>query len=60
MGGRKWRGSLTGPRAANDVFPRVVAALEELFTATAEGSEPEAESGAGKAVIEGRSRGRVQ
>jgi hypothetical protein len=33
-----------------------VAALEELFTATAEDNEPEAQSRAGKAVIEGGNR----
>jgi hypothetical protein len=36
MGGREWRGSRIRSRAASDVFSRVVAALEELFTATAE------------------------
>ena len=36
MGGREWRGRPIRPRAASDVFSRVVAALEELFTATAE------------------------
>jgi hypothetical protein len=36
MGGRKWRGSRIRPRAASDVLSRVVAVLEELFTATAE------------------------
>ena len=48
MGGRERRGSRIRPRAASDVFSRVVAALEELFTATAEGSEPEAQSGPGR------------
>jgi hypothetical protein len=57
MGGREWRESLTRPQAASNAFSRVVAVLEELFTATAEGSKPEAQSGAGKAVIEGGSRG---
>jgi hypothetical protein len=33
-----------------------VAALEELFTARAEDSEPQAQSRAGKAVIEGGNR----
>jgi hypothetical protein len=33
---RKRGGSRIRPQAASDVFPRVVAALEELFTATAE------------------------
>jgi hypothetical protein len=56
MGGRKWRGNRIRPRAASDVFSRVVAALEELFTTSAEGSESEAQSGAGKAIIEGGSR----
>jgi hypothetical protein len=56
MGGREWRESLTRPRAAGDAFSRVVAVLDELFTATAEASEPEAQSGAGKAAIEGGSR----
>jgi len=36
MGGREWRGSRIRSRAASDVFSRVVAALEEPFTATAE------------------------
>ena len=57
MGGRKWREGRLRPQAASDVFSRVVAALEEPFTATAEASEPEAQSGAGKAVIGGRNRG---
>jgi hypothetical protein len=57
MGGREWRGSRIRPRAASDVFSRVVAVLEEPFTATAEGSEPEAQSGAGKAVTKGGGRG---
>jgi hypothetical protein len=35
MGGRKRRGSLTRSRPASDVFSRVLAVLEELFTATA-------------------------
>jgi hypothetical protein len=56
MGGREWRGSRIRPQAASDVFSRVVAALEELFTAMAEESEPEAQSGAGKAVLEGGNR----
>jgi hypothetical protein len=36
MGGREWRGSPIRPRAASDVFSRVVATLEEPCTATAE------------------------
>jgi hypothetical protein len=56
MGGREWREGRIRPRAASDGFSRVVAVLEELFTATAEGSKPEAQSGAGKVVIEGESR----
>jgi hypothetical protein len=36
MGGREWRGSWIRPRAASDVFSRVVAALGELLTAKAE------------------------
>ena len=56
MDGREWRGSPTRPRAANEVFSRAVAVLEELFTATANGSESKAPLGAGKAVIEGGSR----
>jgi hypothetical protein len=56
MGDRKRRGSRIPPQVASDVFSRVVAALEELFTTSAEGSEPEAQSRAGKAVIEGGSR----
>jgi hypothetical protein len=57
MGGREWRGSRIRPRAASDVLSRIVAALEEPFTATAVGNESEAQSGAGKVVIEGVSRG---
>jgi hypothetical protein len=53
---RKRRGSRIRPQAASDVFPRIVAALEELFTTSAEGSELEAQSRTGKAVIEGGSR----
>jgi hypothetical protein len=56
MGGRKRRGSLTRPYVASDAFSGVVAVLEELFTATAEGSKPEAQSGAGKTVLEGGSQ----
>ena len=52
MGGREWRGSRIRSRAASDVFSRVVAALGEPFTATAEGSESKAQSGR-----EGRHRG---
>lgn len=33
MGGREWRGSGIGTQAAGDVFSRVVAVLEDLFTA---------------------------
>jgi hypothetical protein len=42
MGGREWRGNRIRPRAVSEVFSRVVAVLEELFTTTTEGSEPEA------------------
>jgi hypothetical protein len=57
MGGREWRGRRIRPQAASDVFSRVVAALEEPFTTSAEGREPEARSRAGKADIEGGSQG---
>jgi hypothetical protein len=36
MGGRKWREGRIRPQAASDVFSRVVAILEELFTTSAE------------------------
>jgi hypothetical protein len=60
MGGRKWRGSLTGPRPANDVFPRVVAALEEPFTASAEEVSRRQNPGPGRPSSREGVGGRVQ
>ncbi len=53
MDGREWHGSRIRPRAASDVLSRVVAVLEEPFTATAE--EVSRRQNRGR---EGRHRGR--
>jgi hypothetical protein len=60
MGGREWRGSGTGTQAASDVFSRVVAVLEELFTATAEEVSRRRDGGPGRPSSRAGVGGRVQ